>query len=64
MRGDTMQGWERASLLAGQCATCKEVVREGGRILDAHAFAACEYGQPWFPNATKCVRYQPEDQDE
>lgn len=61
---DTMHGWERASRLAELCSTCKNVVRDGGRTLEAHAFAACEYGQPWFPSASKCARYEPEDMDE
>lgn len=49
--------------VGGQCAFCKNKVAEG-RYLHTHAMAACEYGQPWFPHATKCVRYEPEDMDE
>lgn len=61
---DTMHGWERASHLAELCATCKNVLRDGGRLLTAHVFAACEYGQAWFPHAAKCTRYEPEELDE
>lgn len=60
---DELQGLVPVDRVGGQCAFCKNKVAEG-RYLHTHAMAACEYGQPWFPHATKCVRYEPEDMDE
>jgi len=51
------QSWFPASALTGQCAWCKYRVAE-------MALVSCEYGQPWFPHARTCHRYEPEDLDE
>ena len=57
---DDLSGWVPVDRLGGQCAWCKYKLTEG-RYLHAHAMAACEYGQAWFPHAVKCIRYEPED---
>lgn len=57
MSRDELQGWFQVSTLTKQCAWCRYKVAE-------HSLAACEYGQPWFPHAGKCIRYEPEDMDE
>lgn len=57
MSRDELQGWFQIATLTKQCTWCKYKVTE-------HNLAACEYGQPWFPHATRCVRYEPEDVEE
>ena len=57
MSRDELHGWFPVSALTKQCTWCKYKVTE-------HSLAACEYGQPWFPHATRCVRYEPEDLEE
>lgn len=57
MQAKDLQGWYPIPALVGQCATCKYKLTE-------HRLAACEYGQPWFPQSKKCVRFEPEDMDE
>jgi hypothetical protein len=55
---DDLQGWYNVSSLTGQCAWCKN------KLVESHVMAACEYGDPRFPHATKCAHYEPEDLDE
>lgn len=50
--------WHNVSALTGQCAYCKN------KLVEGHVMAACEYGQPWFPHATRCSRYEPEDAEQ
>ncbi len=60
---DELQGWVRVAQIGGQCSFCKNKLTEG-RYMQTHAMAACEYGQPWFPHATRCSRYEPEDAEQ
>lgn len=60
---DELHGWVNVKAVSAQCSFCKNKLTEG-RYMHTHAMAACEYGQPWFPHAVKCVRYEPEDLDE
>jgi hypothetical protein len=55
---DDLQGWYNVSSLTGQCSWCKN------KLVESHVMAACEYGDPRFPHATKCAHYEPEDLDE
>jgi len=59
---DELAGWVQVARLGGQCAFCKSKLTDGATR--PHAMAACEWAQPWFPHATKCARYEPEDMDE
>lgn len=62
-RDTELTAWVPVARVGGQCAWCKAKITEG-RYLPAHAVAACEHDQAWFPHATRCSRYEPEDIDE
>lgn len=58
MSRDELTGWYNVASLSGKCVYCKY------KLVEGRSMASCEYGQPWFPHAVKCVRYEPEDLDE